>query len=141
IQFPVSGAGEAVVRIMRRGLLSGHIATGNGDSVPGITLRLNGQSTTLAQTDHSGEYRFDIYEPDTYTLGLSDDVQNQNSSVDLADLVPMQQFPNGQHRFEDPFSLIAADADGSRAIDEKDLGFLKILLLKKAKPQIKPWVI
>ncbi len=109
--------------------ISGTISTALTESVSGVQVQLLGSNLGSQSTDDSGNYTFPpMPYGGSYSVmpGLNTDARK---GVTTLDLILLQKHLLGIHELDNPYTMIAADANHSGTISAMDIVVLRKLIL------------
>lgn len=111
------------------GTISGKVATALVEQVPGVEVRLHGSTLPAQTTDDQGAYAFPLM-----PLGGSYQIEpvldtEHKKGVSTLDLVILQKHLLGVQLLQDPYKIIAADANRSQTLSAMDIVQLRRLIL------------
>ncbi len=107
--------------------ITGTLATSYGLSAGCVDVYLNGDEQLSTQTDVNGYYQFEVA-PGSYTVTPFKDI-DPKEGVSTTDLIYIQGHVLKLFMLDDPYKIIAADADNNGKVSTIDLVNLQALML------------
>ncbi len=111
------------------GTISGYVQTSDGRGIPGVTVQLVGIIGSSTVTNSDGAFIFNnVPFANNYEIVLAK-TGNIRNGLSLGDLVASQRHVLRAAPLDNPYKIIAADADGSRFISLADIVELQRIIL------------
>ncbi|HFA51848.1 MAG TPA: hypothetical protein ENJ95_22760 [Bacteroidetes bacterium] len=110
-------------------LIAGTVGTVNDEPVAGATVTLNGSMGSELTTEEAGDFDFSVHYGGDYTLASEKNGDPLNG-VTTYDLVMISKHVLGVAVFDNPYQIIAADANLSNSVTTYDIVALRKLILQ-----------
>jgi len=111
--------------------VAGSVVSKTGQIVKNTTLYLGGYSQDTIVTGTSGDYSFQVQQGESYTITpWKNNDQNILNGISTLDIVLMQRHILNVQPFQSPYTVIAADVDGSQTVTNMDMILTKALILQ-----------
>ena len=109
-------------------IIGGAVSTIDGRGIEGVTLYLENHSST-AITNEDGIYAFDDLELNQSYNVFARKEDNPLNGISTRDILLIQRHLLGIREFDSPYKYLAADVNGSKKVEVRDIVILRKLLL------------
>ncbi|GEM_PF-3593496 len=142
IEFPVNKLSDATISMSGIVNVSGKVLNPFGDAIEGIKVTLDGDRIENVLSNELGEFSFNLSKNHNYSLSVDSDSGNHLEGINLIDYIQLKRHLNKISLLQNPYQLIAADANVSKDVDVEDLEAIKNLILKKTQllPLDQSWI-
>jgi hypothetical protein len=111
--------------------VEGSVISKTGQIIKNATLYLGGFSQDTVIAGISGDYVFQVQQGESYTITpWKNNDQNILNGISTLDIVLMQRHILNVQPFQSPYTIIAADVDGSQTVTNMDMILTKALILQ-----------
>ncbi len=111
--------------------IEGSVISKTGQIIRNTTLYLSGYSQDSTVNGITGDYAFQVQQGESYTIApWKNNDPNILNGISTLDIVMMQRHILNAQPFQSPYTIIAADVDGSQNVTNLDMILTKALILQ-----------
>lgn len=114
------------------GSISGSISTINESFINDVELYISNEVEEIVENVESGTYTTALSEKKDYKVTPAK-IDNNNQGTTILDVIMLSKYLIKQHQFDSPYQVLAADIDGDKQINSRDLNLLRNIVLGKER--------